>query len=216
VQTSELIQQLAAKPTPVRRLAPPWRRAIVWLALSTVYAAVVAFGQPLAMDDWRFETRFMIEQGATLATAITAAVAAFWSVVPGADRRWLLLPLLPLGVWLAALGQGCVQDWLKLGSDGFEFGTDWDCVWLAALFGIPPTIAIVFMLRQGAPLLPRATLMLAAVAVAAFANFAVTLYHYNDISFIILIWHFGLVVVLSAIAGVVGPKVLKWRRIKPA
>jgi hypothetical protein len=39
--------------------------------------------------------RFGVEEVAALATAITAAGAAFASVVPGYDRRWLLLPVVP-------------------------------------------------------------------------------------------------------------------------
>jgi hypothetical protein len=44
------------------------------------------------------DPRFVIEQAATFATALTAAFAAFCSVVPGIDRSVLLLPLAPLAL----------------------------------------------------------------------------------------------------------------------
>jgi ABC-type uncharacterized transport system permease subunit len=47
-----------------------------------------------------------------------AAFAAFCSVVPGFDRRMLLLPLGPLALWIASVGHGCVQDWLQFGAGG--------------------------------------------------------------------------------------------------
>jgi hypothetical protein len=214
LETSQLIHELAGRSQPVRRLASPWRRAAVWLAISAVYAVAVIFIQPLPFSQWRMEPRFAIEQIATIATAVTAAIAAFWSVVPGSDRRWVLLPLVPLAVWLMTLGETCVRDWRLLGWAGLAPGTDWDCVWLAAVVGFVPAAAIVAMLRRGAPLVPRASLALAAVAVAAFANFVIRLHHPGDLGLTILAWHFGMVAVLACIAGLLARHVLKWPRVE--
>jgi hypothetical protein len=186
----------------------------VWLAISAVYAAAVILTQPLPFNQWQMETRFVIEQAATIATAVTAAVAAFWSVVPGSDWRWVLLPVAPLVVWLATLGEACVRDWLRVGWAALAPGTDWDCVWLAAAIGFVPAVAIVFMLRRGAPLVPHLSLALAAVAVAAFANFAIRLHHPGDLGLTILAWHFGMVPLLACIAGLLARHVLKWPRVE--
>jgi hypothetical protein len=43
-----------------------------------------------------------------LATGITAAMAAFASVIPGRNRRYLLWPVLPLIAWLGTLGESCL------------------------------------------------------------------------------------------------------------
>lgn len=212
MDTNTLIQQLAAKAGPVRRLAPPWKRAAIWFAISLPCAAAVILTQSINVDLRQMpETRYLIEQLAALATAVTAAAAAFRSVVPGYDRRWLLLPLAPLAVWFATLGEGCVHDFLRLGSAGLALRDDWDCLRLGAMIGIIPAIAIVAMLRRGAPLLPHATLALAAVAVAGLTNFALRLHHSADISFVILVWHFGSVAVVAFVAGLLGQYVLKWR-----
>jgi hypothetical protein len=158
------------------------------------------------------DPRFVIEQTATFATAIAAAVAAFASIVPGFDRRVLLLPLAPLALWLASVGHGCVQDWLRLGADGLVIRPDWDCLPSATIIGIVPAIAMIVMLRQGAPLHPRLTLAMGALAVAAVCNFGMQLFHRSDASIMVLSWHLGSVAVLSMLGGWLGERVLGWRQ----
>jgi len=216
METNELIARLVADTTPVRRLSAPWIRMLLWLAISLPYVAAVVLLMPLHVN-WPqafVDKPFMIEQIATLVTALAAAVAAFCSIVPGYDRKILLLPLGPLAVWLATLGQSCLQDWMDNGSGGLQLRPDWDCLLPAALVGIIPAFAMVLMLRRGAPLLPRATLALGALAVAALANFGLRLFHLGDASIMVLFWHFGSVGVLSVIAASLGRYVLRWRRVE--
>ena len=81
-----------------------------WFAIAIPYVAVIVM-MMAPRDDLAVkfsDFRFLLEQIAALCTAIGAAVAAFQSIVPGYNRRFLLLPLVPLTVWLASLGQGCV------------------------------------------------------------------------------------------------------------
>ena len=160
MDTNELIKGLAADLRPVRPLRPPWARALLWMAIALPYVAVVVWGKLMMVDPTQAATnmRFVIEQAATFATGLTAAAAAFYSVIPGFDRRVLLLPLAPLALWLGCVGHGCMQDWLRLGAEGLAVRPDWDCLPMAAVIGIVPAAAIVPMLRRGAPLRPRLTL----------------------------------------------------------
>ena len=66
------------------------------------------------------DTRMAVEQAAIFLTGLTAALAAFSTVVPGRDWRISLLPLIPLGVWLGSLGEGCMHDWSRLGAEGLQ------------------------------------------------------------------------------------------------
>jgi len=213
MDNDELIKRLAADLQPVRPLRPPWARSVLWMAIALPYVAAVAWNKLMMVDPAQVgaDARFMIEQAATLATALTAAIAAFRSVIPGFDRRILLLPLAPLGVWLASVGQGCVQDWLRLGAEGLSIRPDWDCLPMAAIIGIVPGAAIVAMLRKGAPLRPRLTLALAALAVASVANFGLQFAHVRDASIMVLAWHLGAAAVLSALGGWLGERILGWR-----
>jgi hypothetical protein len=213
METSDLITRIAAGSGPVRLLPAPWLRGLLWLATSAPYVAIVVMLGPMPSDlgPLPHDAQFLIEQAATLATAITAAVVAFCSVVPGYDRRLLLLPLVPFAAWLATLGEGCLRDWFRLGAQGLELRPDWSCLPSAAWIGIVPAVAMVIMLRRGAPLFPRASIALGGLAVAALANFGLRLFHLGDASVMVLFWHFGSVAVLAAVASFVGRQLLYWR-----
>jgi hypothetical protein len=212
METHQLIQGLVEGAKPVSRLLPPWRRMALWLAMSGLYAAVVVAmhlpggGLPRPID-----FRLLLEQAAILATAATAGLAAFSSVVPGRDQRILLLPLVPLAVWLATLGQGCIHDWRDQGVAGLQLRSDWDCALPAIILSIPPAIAMVLMLRRGAPLIPRVSLALGALAIAAIANIGLRIFHIGDLSIQIMVWHLGGAAVLSIAASRLGTQVLNWR-----
>jgi hypothetical protein len=214
MDTNALIQELVNSAAPVERLRAPWVRMLIWLALSVPFLATVIWLlmpsdiNPVATIADR---RFLIEEAALLVTALTAALAAFASVVPGYDRRILLIPLLPLAVWLASLGEGCWRNWVALGANGLTLRPDWDCLPPAILIGIVPSIAMVMMLRRGAPLLPRVSIALATLAVAALANLGLRLFHVGDASVMVLFWHLGGAAVLAGLAAVAGRRVLYWR-----
>lgn len=215
MDTNTLIQQLVGQAAPIRRLPPPWRRAAIWFAISLPYVAAVALTHPLNFNLPQFtNAQFVVEEIAAFATAVMAVVAAFWSVIPGFDRKLLLLPLGPLAVWLVTIGEGCLNDWIRLGSAGLELRVDWDCLPAASVIGIVPAIAIVVMLRRGAPMVPHISLALAAVAVAALGNFAMRFYHLGDVSIMVLVWHFGSVAALALIASLLGRRFLNWQRVK--
>ena len=128
----------------------------------------------------------------------------------------LLLPLAPLALWLASVGHGCVQDWLRSGAAGLTIRPDWDCLPMAIALGIVPAAVLVMMLRRGASLRPRLTLALAALAVASVANFGLQFAHTQDASIMVLAWHLGAVAVLSALGGGFGELVLGRRRVPGA
>ena len=216
METDQLIDQLSGKVQRTGHLSPPLLRTAAWFAMTIPYAIVIVLIQPLPFDQWKIaDVRFVIEQIAALATAVTSANAAFSSVIPGYDRKILLQPLIPLAIWLAVLGEGCLHDWRQLGSDGLILRDDWGCLPLALAISVVPAIAIVIMLRRGAPLIPHFSLALASMAVVAFANFTMRLHHYGDVSIMILVWHFGAVLFFTLIAGVLGPHFLNWRRVRP-
>jgi hypothetical protein len=216
MRTDELIQSLAADSGVVRRLQTPWRRGLLWLALALPYVAAVVWGHLRLLDGPQVlaDARFLLEQVATFATALTAAIAAFGSVVPAFDRRVLLLPLGPLAVWLISIGHGCVDDWLRLGTGGLALRPDWDCLPAAMLIGVVPAVAMVVMLRRGAPLYPRVTLALGALAVAAVSNLGMQMFHFRDASVMLLVWHVGGVATFSLLGGLLGARVLRWRHAK--
>jgi hypothetical protein len=215
IDTEKLIERLAATVEPVRPLARPWIRTAAWLLVAIPYVALVVFVVSPRADlvskasDWRY----VIEQFAALATGITAATAAFATVIPGYDRKFLFLPALPLAIWLGSLGDGCVEDWIHLGPDGVSLRPDWFCFPAIILVGAVPAIAMAVMLRRGAPLSPHTTTALGGLAAAGLGNFGLRLFHSQDASLMVLVWQVGTVFVLAAMAAWAGQYLLNWRSI---
>jgi hypothetical protein len=212
-ETDALIRRLAETSVAVRRLPAPWIRTMAWLAIGVPYLALVVIVASPRNDLLQklSEWRFVLEQAAALATGIAAAIAAFATVVPGFSRKLLLLPMLTLAVWLGTLGQGCIQNWIRLGPDGLSLQPDWFCFPAIVLVGAVPAITMAAMVRRGAPLTPHLTAALGGLAAAGIGNFGLRLFHPQDASLMVLVWQFGTVIVLSAAAASAGRYVLSWR-----
>jgi len=212
IDTQQLIERLAGDAAPVGRLPAPWVRTALWLALAAVnlLAFVLVMSPRRDLGAAIANPAFITEQLAALATGITAGLAAFASVVPGFDRRALILPLLPLAVWLACVGTGCATSWIRFGPAGLTVTPDWACVPAITLIGLAPAAIIAIMLRRGAPLTPHLTAALGGLAAAGLASFALRLCHAEDASVMVLIWQIGTVALLTAAAAAAGRWVLGW------
>jgi hypothetical protein len=213
VETDKLIQSLAADARPVRPLASPWTRTGLWLAIAIPYLALVVIVISPRSDllTKLTEARFLIEQVAALTTGIAAAIAAFASTVPGYDRKVLLLPILPLAVWLGSLGEGCLSTVRQLGLAGLSLQPDWFCLPAIMLVGAMPAVAMVVMLRRGAPLFPYLSAGFGALAAAGLGNFGLRLFHPQDASLMVLVWQVGSVFILTMLGCCAGRTILNWR-----
>src|SRR5262249_50494754 len=138
--TNQLIRELAEHVGPVRRVPGPGVRALMWFAVSLTYIALFVVLMPVRHDDLSNPRNylFVIEQAGALAPGPTAAIAAFGSVVPGYDRNWTLLPVIPFAVWLASLGPGCVREWNEFGIAQLPLSHNHWCVPFIVLFGSLP------------------------------------------------------------------------------
>ncbi len=210
MDTDRMIAQLVRDAQPVRRLSDPLLRTTAWLALAlaAVGLSVWLMGPRTDLGAKLHDARYVTEQIAALLTAITTAFAAFVIIVPGRSRYWIALPVIPLSLWLASIGWGCVADWVR-GDAVFE--SDWSCFPAIALVGAIPAVAITFMLRRGAPLLPHLAVGLGALAAAALGDFGLRLFHATDAGLMVLVWQIGSVAILTAILTRFAPALLRWR-----
>jgi hypothetical protein len=211
--TELLIRELTENAGPVRRLRSPFIRALMWLIASAAYIAMFVVIMP-ARDDLSVAFQdhlFLIEMAAAFATGLAAAVAAFATIVPGRRRSWAALPVGPLIVWLASLGPGCVHQLNQYGIQGLPLSHNPWCVPFIVLFGTVPAALVTVMLRRGAPLSPGLTATLGGLAAAGLANVGVRIVHPEDVSIMLLFWHVGSVIVLSAVAGAAGRRLFTWR-----
>jgi hypothetical protein len=214
--TDALIRRLAENIEPVRPLPHPCIRSAAWLGISVLYvAAIVLLMTPqrrpaLVVSD----QRFVIEQLFALAAGITAAVAAFASVMPGRGRKFLLLLVLPLAGWLGTLAEGSIRSWMiQAESQSLSAQQHLECFPSIFFLSLIPATAMAVMLRRGAPLTPRLTAALGGLAAAGLGNFCLRLAYPEDVNVMLLVWHLGAVLAVSALACAAGHYLLNWQSV---
>lgn len=210
MQTDDLIAALARDLAPVRRLKPPGARLVRWLAVSLPAAALVVWGFGLRPDlaARLADPAFLLPEAAALLTALLGGYAALCAGLPDQPGWKLWLPLLPMAVWLSALGRQCLALYVQLGPDGLRVTADAMCVPAVALGGLVPAIAIVAMLRRGGHLRATHACLCGSLGAAALGAAALRLYHTEDAALMVLVWQFGAVAVLSLLATPLGRMVV--------
>lgn len=147
-----------------------------------------------------------------VATAVSASVAAFVSVVPAADRRVIGIPLVPGLLVMGALVWGCIVDVRTGGTLGIGRETDWPCVLSITLGGALLWSLGISMLRRGAALTPRVSSLLAGVAAFAVANLRACLSRSHTFTITVLLRH-GMTTALFVVAfAQVGRGLLTWKK----
>lgn len=211
-RTSDLIDSLVADARPVRRLRAPVLRAVGWLLFAALILAFIAIARGVRPDlaDKLGQPVFAVGVGAALLTGTLAAVAAFVTSVPGRSRRWLLLPLPALAVWMTTIGYGCLTDWVRIGPEGISPGETLRCFATLALAGTPLSLLMLAMLRHVARLAPAPVAMTASLAVAALSAAALSMFHPIDASAMILMWNAGLAMLFIVAGALCGPRLLGW------
>ena len=212
MRTDDPVTSLSQGLAPVRRVPPPLVGALGWLSLALV---VVGVGVALSGLRHDLEQRLMLmhEQVnlvAALATGAAAAIAAFHLALPDRSERWLLLPL-PFAVfWLSGLGWGCLTDFVERGWPAL--GLSMGCMRFIIGFGVPLTIAMLWMTRHAALIRPGPVAGLAGLSAAAIASVGLSLVHHLDAAAMVLIWHGGSVVLVMLVARVVGARTMRAMR----
>ena len=180
----DIIRSLIADLKPVRRLAPPGRRALLWLVLVAALAftlaavsdrAAVAARLTAAPDMW-------LAVGGSALTMVLAAIAAFELSLPDRSPLWALLPLPAALLWLGASGAGCLRTWLVPGTHAAVLDDTKDCLVFILALSVPLSALLLGMLRQGHTLRPGLTAAVAGLAAAAAAATLLVFFHPYDAS----------------------------------
>jgi hypothetical protein len=185
---------------------------VVWFACAVVYllvAVALAFARKAHLAATG-DPVYVIQQMALLGTALTAAMAACASVIPGASRRTNLLPIAPGAVWLATLAWACLADLHARGTLGLASQNDWPCVIAMTVGGAVLWGILAVMLRRGAPMTPRLTGALGGIAALSIANIEVCLTRPHAFNSVVLVWHGLTSIVLITLLARVGQRVWRW------
>ena len=210
MDTPDLIESLAADARPVRAIRSPLVRTGGWLALAAgiLLLLVIEHGlRPDLLEQLR-KPSFLAGCMASAATGVLAAVGCLLGSLPDRSRRWLLLPLPTLLVWVSTIGYGCLTDWVSMDAGALRMGEAVRCFATVLAVSVPLSVAMFAMLRHAARLRPKLVTMTAGLAVAAMTSTALSLLHQIDATAMILAWNLGVAVLLVALEGALGRRVL--------
>jgi hypothetical protein len=217
MNTDDLIDRLGADARPVTSLAPPLRRAAALLAVLALIgtALVIAGGDTIGMVA-RYggdQALMIIENVAMAATGLLAVIGAFALSVPGASRRWLIAPLPPFAIWLLASGLGCYRDLLRLGSGGVD-GRTWRIV-LGFIVGGGLLIGgpLLWRLSRARPVDPLPVALLGRIGIGGAGGLLLQFFHPFGLTVIDLAIHFGAVLIVVAISGLLRRRTLAPRNL---
>jgi hypothetical protein len=207
-RTEDLIAQLASTAGPVKRLAPPMLRAVIWLAIvAAVSGALILKLSNLPVFAQRAsDPRMAAELFATLATGVAGVVAAFHLSVPDRSRAWALLPAPFAVLWMGLSGLGCYRNWAEQTANGWRLGESSHCFVFLIAVGVPLAGALLLSVRRARPLQPRLVATVGAVGVAALSAFILQFFHPFDVTLMDLGAHLAALVLLIALVAASGPR----------
>jgi hypothetical protein len=204
--TDRLIARLAADGLPVRRLPPPYVRAMVWLLGVAIVAGLAIFWFADLEDFGRriHDRKLVLEMLAALATGLVAVVAAFHLSLPDRPSWWALVPIVPLAVWIANSGYNCYSDWIVYRAGSWAWGDSASCFQFIVGSSVPLGASLLLMIRRARPLAPIRVAAVGGLGVAAIAAVLLQFFHPFDITLMDLAVHavaVGVVVLAATMAG---------------
>lgn len=162
--TEQLIDDMASglRPVAPARWGVAW---ITWLCASALAVALaIHVAGPIratALQQLQEVPRFALEMGVGAAAAITLALLAFRSAIPGVPtRRPALLAAGLVALWLTSFLAGFAVPALEPSM----LGKRDHCVVETVLYGLPPMLALIYWQRRMYALSPARASVLAALA----------------------------------------------------
>lgn len=204
--TDDLIDSLSSGLEPVRRLRPPFLRALGWIAFATGVIVLLALWRGLRADmqEQLAEPAYWVQVIGAWLTGVTATLAAFEISLPDRSRLWGALPLPAAALWLYGFAFGCLAHWIAIPLGAPVVEDSERCLTTIVVATVPLSLALWMMLRRSRPLRPAGTAWTGALAVAAFADTAHLLLHMVQASALVLVINLvpvGIIVALGGLAG---------------
>ncbi|GLQ96000.1 NrsF family protein [Dyella mobilis] len=204
-----LIDTLGAELTPVRRLPPPWRRALGWLLVVAVIAAVMFmhYGAHTMLHRWAAAPDLGWAACGAVLTAVTAVLAALVLAVPGRPTAWAWLPVPSTVLWIGASGLGCLRAHIP-GMPVMDLHGANDCLIFIISFSIPLSGLLIWLLRRACPLRPVLTAVMVGLASAAASASLLEICHNFDAAATDLLMHALAVAIVVAANAAMGGRLL--------
>jgi hypothetical protein len=205
-----LIDRLGTELVPVRRLLPPWMRAVAWLLVVAIIAGLLVMHFGIGGMLRRFAGTPDLGWagiGAVL-TAISAAWVAFSLGVPGHRASWAWLPVPGALLWIGASGMGCLRDWVAPGTQVAGMHQSADCLIFIVSLSVPLSVLLIVLLRRAHPVRPVLTAVMIGLASAAASASLLEICHSYDAAATDLLTHALAVVLVIAANAAMGGRLL--------
>ena len=205
-----LIDRLGTDLVPVRRLLPPGLRTAGWLLLVAALAAglLMHYGAGPMLRRWAATPDLAWAGIGAVATAISAAWAAFALGVPGRRAAWAWLPLPGAVLWIGASGLGCLRTWIAPGTEVAGLHQTADCLIFIIAFSIPLSALLIVLLRRACPLRPVLAAVLVGLASASASASLLEICHAFDSAATDLLTHALAVAAVVAVNAAMGGRLL--------
>lgn len=204
------IAELVSELEPTSAFRPPGRLVLGWLAISWAFVVsatvLVAPFRPGAFAQLASSPHFALETLVGLLAGAVAIAAGIFHGFPGHTgiRRWTSVAFGLLALWL---GAHVVALWVPALAPSM-LGKRAACVFEVLLYGMPPMLAGLFLLRRFAPLRRvQAGLLVGAAAGALPALLMQLACMYLPEH--ILMFHLGPNAVLALVGAALGPVILR-------
>jgi hypothetical protein len=200
--SNALIQSLVEDLKPVRRLASVDLRTVLWagFAVACVCFGTYALGVRSDLALKLHDPSYLVEGAALLMSFALATRSAFQLSVPGVERGRLsrMLPLAMLLGWALLIAIRGARGMNEASFTPVSSGSS--CAFRMTFLAFAPTLWLLFMLGQAAPLRPGWTGLFALVSASALGMLGTQALCVKDAAMHLLYWHVGPVL----IAGLVG------------
>ncbi len=206
-----LVQALSGDLTPVRRLAPPGLRLLMWLAiLGTAALALAMVSDVGAMIRRLMAAPDMMRLAAigSVLTAMLAAAAAFELSLPDRKATWALLPLPAFLLWIGTSGMGCLRAWAVPEAYPMPPAQAEHCLVFIVGVSLPLSLLLIVMLRRGFSLRPNLTAIIGGLACASAAATLLNFIHPYDAAATDLAVHSLAVVIVILANTIFGGRIL--------
>ncbi len=183
--TDRLIAELSTGLKPVRRIASPWVRAGLFLAVVGVAGAVLSMQADLQAVGARLMAApdMWLAVVGSVATTALAAIAACMVSVPGRSWRWAWLPAPGVVLWLGASGMGCLRTAaLGVWRPAIMADAMHECMPFILRGSVLLAVPMALLLWWARPLRPALVATMGGLAVAAGAASLLWLFHPYDAS----------------------------------
>lgn len=210
-RTEALINRLAQDAAPVARVWSPWARSVGFLVFAAGLLGVwgLVHGPRPDLDAKLHDAMFRACLEGSLATGITATLAALMLALPDRSRLWVLLPVPPGILWLGSVSYGTLMDWVVMTPEGWRAGMAVTTFTTLIIGSVPLSAAMFRLLRHAGRLRPSLALAAAGLAVSAFTAAAISVLHRFDASLLVLAWNLGMTAVVMLIETWLGARLLQ-------